>query len=189
MSKTTENKLTMHYHGKFGDDFVLRMRNGVSVLCKLHDYSKAIWTTKQNQNRGNFRKSARWAQEVLKDEKVKRYFKKKAKGGQSAYNMAIKDHMRQLSLEADFSQFDLNIGGKINFRMKHEFGASYVEVRLIGPGEVVIERGMAKSTEKGFGWEFNAKGGYEGTPYKVEIVLHRGPASFTRTFYFPKPFK
>ena len=179
MAKTSENHLTMNYRGKFGDEFVFRMHGDKSVMCKLHDYSKKIWTARQNDNRLNFRKSAIWARNVTKDAKVKRYYKKKAKKGQSAYNMAIGDHMKKFSLKPDFSLYNFIKGGKIKFMMKHVFGASYAEVTVFGIGGGIIKRGPAKVTDKGLGYEFNVSPGGDVMIDYVEITLHRGPATFT----------
>jgi len=189
MSKTSENKLTMHYRGKFGQDFFFRMCGNKSVMCKLHDYSNMVWSGRQQDNRKYFRRAARWAQSVLVDEKVKRYYKKKAKRGQSAYNMAIADYMKTVRLEADFRFYDCLKGGKMKFSMKHVFGASSAEVIISGPGGIVIERGPAKMTDKGFGFEYNANPEVDVKLRYVQITLHRGPVALTRTFDFLKEFQ
>jgi hypothetical protein len=97
MSYTTSNVLALHYHGKLGNQVILRMVAGKSVMSALHDYRGHPWTAAQVNNRMRFREAVRWAKEKLKDPAAMNDYRKRAKPGQHAYNVAISDFMNKVN--------------------------------------------------------------------------------------------
>ena len=188
MAKTRENALTMGYHGMFGQDFIFKFRDGVSILCKIADYSKIVWTPAQRQNRINFRLAVDWAKTALKDEKTYRYYKKKVKGWQTPYNLAIGDYMKNIKLKCNLSQYDRIRGGNIHLEMPYQFGASSATVSLYGPGGRVIGSGPAKFTDRGLGYAYEVNGVGENPEY-FKVTLFRGPVGYTSKFDFPKEYQ
>jgi len=190
MSTSRNNALTRDYHGKFGQDFILRTRGGVSVMCKPHDYSKKIWTGAQKENRRNFKLAVIWAKSALLNEKVYRYYKKKARGWQTATNMAVRDYMKHLNLEMDMSQYKVGKGGKIIFKSKSDFGASSVNVELRNEFRNKIQTGSATITDKGKRYEYQVINLQPGEKlHEIVVYMHRGPVEFFRLFKIPNEFQ
>jgi len=187
MATTKTNVITKDYHGKFADQIILRSFAGRTVMSNIHDYSNMVWSLRQRENRSYFRLAVIWAKTVLADEKTYRYYKKKAKGAQTAYNMAISDYMKHRNLMIDMSQCTVGEGGKICFKMNHHFGASSATIILRGESGQVLESGAAKI--KGMGYEYKVSRLDRGQKsISVKVILHRGPAEFTRIFSIPKEF-
>ena len=100
MPTSTTNLLTLGFHGTLGGQVIFRRCKGKIVMSNVHDYTNAVWSIAQKLNRRDFSKAIRWAIQALKDPKVYRYYKKRCKGAQTPYNVAIGDYMRWLKQQA-----------------------------------------------------------------------------------------
>ena len=159
-------------------------------MSNVHDYRDMVWSQAQVENRRNFSMAVKWAKSVMTDERIYLYYKKKAKGAQTPYNVAIGDYMKQLKLKVDLGSYRAGEGGTVTFRMKHFFGESSVSISLLGPGSQEIENGPARNTDHGYGWCYTIKGSDSRmTPGSVKVTLFRGPVSFTRTFALSQEFQ
>jgi hypothetical protein len=112
MAITTTNLLLLGLHGKLGNQVIFRSWAGRTVMSNVHDYSNAVWSPAQRQIRWDFGMAVRWAKVALKDEKTYRHYKKRRKGAQTAYNVAIGEYIRQQRQEADARQTFIP-GGKV----------------------------------------------------------------------------
>src|ERR1017187_9635071 len=118
MATTTTNLLVLGLHGKLGNQVIFRYWAGRAVVSNVHDYSNAVWSPAQKLNRWDFGMAVRWAKVALKDEKTYRHYKKRRKGAQTAYNVAIGEYIRQHKQEADAAV----PGGKV---FRHGVNSSY----------------------------------------------------------------
>ena len=100
MATTTTNLLLLGLHGKLGNQVIFRYWAGRAVMSNVHDYSNAVWSPAQKLNRLDFGMAVRWAKVALRDEKTYRHYKKKRKGAQTAYNVAVGEYIRQHRREA-----------------------------------------------------------------------------------------
>ena len=184
MSVTCTNPIICGLHGKLGDQVIIRTWAGRTVVSNIHDYTNAKWTEAQVANRDKFCLAVKWAKSILSNEKVYRYYKKKAKGAQTAYNVAIGDYMKHLKLQSDFSQYGGAEGGRIRFSLDSIFGASSVTVSLISGGNHVTESGPAKATDNGHAWVYDVKKTDPAKmPSSVSVTLFRGPVPYTSDFF------
>jgi hypothetical protein len=118
MPITTTNILLLGLHGKLGDQVIFRCVAGKTIVSNIHDYSNAVWSPAQKQNRWDFGMAVRWAKVALKDEKTYRHYKKMRKGGQTAYNVAVGEWIRKHRQTLDASVPD----GKV---MRYGVNGSY----------------------------------------------------------------
>ena len=189
MPVSRTNLLTQGYHGKLGNQLVLWYFGGRSVMSNVADYSKRDWSTLQRSNRMKFREAVRWAKYSLKDEKIRRHYKKRAKGGQNAYNIAIADYMKNLRVkEVDSTGYTCHEGDTIRVFLKKKFGATSVRVNIIGNGGIILETGLATCTDKGITWTYKAKVTDAGSRPHMTVELIRGPVSYTESFSLAKGF-
>jgi hypothetical protein len=187
MSNATDNLMLRGQHGKFGNQLILRtFKNGQTYMSNIHDYRNAVWSVAQVKNRVKFRMAVKWAKKVFKDEKALRYYKKKARGNLTAYNVAIGDYMKDQQLTVDMSMGE----GRLVFNMLHKFGASSMNVCVYGPNSYMIERGNGKLTNQGLGWEYKVRTTtHEIKPEEVEVTIFRGPVEYKHTFQLNSGFK
>ena len=189
MSVSRTNILTQGYHGKLGNQLVLRYFGGRSVMSNVADYSNRVWSQPQISNRYKFREAVRWAKYRLKDEKILRHYRKRAKGGQNAYNAAIADYMKNLRVkEVDSTGYTCHQGDTIRVMLKKKFGATSVRVNIIGNGGIILETGLATCTDNGFTWAYKAKVTETGSRPHLTVELIRGPVSYTESFSLAKGF-
>jgi len=188
MATSTKNVITKGYHGKFGDQLIFRFFAGRSVISNVHNYKNKVWSKKQREIRLLFRLAVIWAKEQLRDEKKKRYYKKRAKGAQTANNVAIADYMRNMRVD----QFDCNgykgkPGDSIRVMLRKSFGAASVRFCILGPGGVILESGNSACCDDGITWTYRStKEDTEMLARRVKVELIRGPVTFTEEYGVPR---
>lgn len=79
--------------GKIGKQIVVKNYADKTVVSKYPDMSKVKWSAKQNENRSIFAQANAYAKELIKDADKKAELLKRAKPGQSAYNVAVSEYM------------------------------------------------------------------------------------------------
>ncbi len=190
MSVSRTNLLTQGFHGKIGNQLVLRYFGGRSVMSNVADYSKRKWSILQRSNRMKFREAVCWAKNRLKDEKILRHYRKRAKGGQNAYNVAIADYLKNLRIrEVDATGFTGHRGEAIRVMLRKKFGAASVRLHIIGLGGEVLETGTAACTGDGLTWAYIVRTVNPGPKLSMRVELGRGPVSITESFRLPTGFQ
>jgi hypothetical protein len=121
MPVTTTNLLTLDFHGTLGGQVILRSYRGRTVMSNVHDYRNAVWSPAQKLNRLDVSKAIRRAIYALKDPKTYRYYKKRCKGLQTPYNVAIGEFMRQIKQESAARQQFIPAGKVIPLGIDHSY--------------------------------------------------------------------
>ena len=132
MPTSTTNLLTLGFHGTLGGQVILRCINGISVMSNVHDYRNAVWSPAQKLNRLDFSKAIRWAKYALKDPKTYRHYKKRCKGAQTPYNVAIGEDMRRIKAETVARQQFIPAGKVIRLGIDHSYTGPSVKPGIIG---------------------------------------------------------
>jgi len=160
-------------------------------MSKVHNYKNKVWSQKQKNTRVLFRLAVIWAKEQLKDEKIKRFYKKRVRGAQTANNVAIADYMRNMRVgEFDCTGYKGHPGDTIKVMLKKRFGASSIRFYLIGPGGVILETGKSSCTDKGMTWIYHSTSTSDGLqPAWVKVELIRGPVTFTEEYHLQQGFQ
>jgi len=185
-----QNALTREYRGKFGQDFILRIRNGVSIMYKLHDYRNKVWTEPQQINRIYFAKAVNWALTALRDERTYRYYKMRRRGAQTVVNVAVGDYIKFRAFVLDMNDYSVGKGGKIKFKMKHQLGNATTLVTLLGFNKKEIEKGAGKITDDGKEVDYRVSNhNNEERPQSVSVTIFFGAAELTSTFNIPNEFQ
>jgi len=191
MATSTTNVLTHGYGGKFAGQFILRSYGGRSVMSAVHDYSQKVWSPAQTEGRRRFKLAVRWAKEQLKDETKLKYYRKRARGAQTATNVAIADYMKNLrTREVDCSNYHGAKGDTLRIILKNPMVVSRVRVYILGPGGVTIESHDLSSADHGTTWICTAGTGQTTVcPETLRVDLIRGPITFTENFRLPRGFQ
>ena len=134
MAITTTNLLILGLHGTLGGQVIFRTFKGRTVVSNVHDYSNALWSMAQKQNRSDFAKAIRWAKQALKDPKIYRYYKKRCKGAQTPYNVAIGEYMRLLKQQAAPQQQFIPAGNVILMGANNTYTGPSLVPGIMGSG-------------------------------------------------------
>ena len=143
MAKSTTNGLTHGYYGKVGD-MVYRRFGNKSILQKLPDFSGVRWSKAQKGNRKRFRDATVQAHKAMADPELRAFYQKKAKKGQTAWNVAISDFMlRPVINEIDLHNYHGRKGDTVTVRAHDKYGVAAVLVFIYNGLGVEVESGMA----------------------------------------------
>ena len=88
MGLADDNIIMKFQRGRYGDK-VYRRCGDHTVVSRYPDYSNMRWTDKQAASRVRFKDATDYGKKVLAIPKLKARYKKKAKPGQNAWNLAI----------------------------------------------------------------------------------------------------
>jgi len=157
MAKSTTNGLTHAYYGKIGD-MVLRRFGNKSILQKLPDFSGVRWSKAQRANRKRFAGAAGYAHQAMADPDLYSFYKKKAKKGQTAWNVAISDYMLRPTIsEIDIHNYKGMKGDTVAVRAHDKYKVAAVLVFIYNAMGMEVESGMAVEMYNGrFEWVYQA---------------------------------
>lgn len=93
MATSKTNIITHGYHGKVGNQFVLRVRGSSSVICAKPDRSAVVPTQGQKDQTERFTAAVAYAREVLTDPELRAYYELRATKEVTAFNRAVADFL------------------------------------------------------------------------------------------------
>jgi hypothetical protein len=142
MSKTTDNVITKNYHGKFGNQVVLRTQNGKSILAKLPKKSDKEPSAAQLEVRRNFRSAINYAKAAMADPVLKAMYESHAGNGLAAHVIALTDYLKSPKIDRiDVLEYRGKVGDRIIVSASDDFQVSKVKMRIFAADETIIEEG------------------------------------------------
>jgi hypothetical protein len=157
MSKSKDNVITRTYSGKFGDQIVLRNRNGLSVLAMIPKKFEREPTPAQLAHQLFFRKATIYAKAVMNDPIKNAKYAVKAVNGKTVYTLAISDFMKPPVVdEIDVTNYKGKIGDKIVVQARDRFEVTQVNLKIIGVDSEVIEEGPCTLDAMNLYWGYTA---------------------------------
>lgn len=144
MAYVKSNPFTKGASGTVGDMMNFRVRKGKTIISVKRGPSTKPPTEEQQETREQFIIASLFAQDAMKDPAVKALYQKAAKGGQTAYNVALRDAMNPPVID------DVNIGGYkgtvgdlIVVRARDVITPKSVRVAIFSQAGAVLEEGDA----------------------------------------------
>src|ERR1035438_7012476 len=95
MANATDNVIDRRLHGKFGKVCIFRTRNKKTFMSPYPDYSKIKWSKNQKAIHRHFADGMIWTRLTLSDPEKRKYYRKKAKRGQSIWNATMSDFLKK----------------------------------------------------------------------------------------------
>jgi hypothetical protein len=89
------NIITKGFRGRLGN-LIYRQIGDNTFVNPAPDYSKYKWSKAQKENRKRFREAMAFARTVLQDPVKVKYYRRKAKGLQTAWNVAVSEYLKNL---------------------------------------------------------------------------------------------
>jgi hypothetical protein len=134
--------ITHGLSGKFADVVVFSQRNGRTIASRVPGKRTGPMTAGQLAVQAKFQKAVAYARSVMEDPSNREAYLKKARPGQTAFNMAIADYFKGPEIhEMDHSGYSGNIGEKILVRVSDNFRVREVKLSIQKTGRKHTGRG------------------------------------------------
>jgi len=157
MAISKNNPIVDGASGRFGNNLVFRKRGNVTVLAVRPSVSDRVPSEQQMAQRFLFAEASFYARGVLSDPLLKAEYQAKAKGGQSAYNVAFKDFLTAPVLhQVDWSNYTGAIGSVLTCRITDVLAVVTVKVSLFDANGVLVEEGLAIQSSLKLDWVYTA---------------------------------
>lgn len=179
MATVIGNTLVSNLSGNIGNvNFYDRKGKIVARVAKAKGRMKS--TAAQMALQDRFTIAACFAIAAMEDPDLKFYYQSLARGGQSAYNIALKDAMTvpQIS-EIDFKSYHGLPGDKITIRARNFFKVYQVRVKIYNDAGVLIEEGNAVEDIAPMVWIYRAINKLDTQKAKVDISAVSIPGKVT----------
>jgi hypothetical protein len=98
MAACDDNLLTRGNRGRIGN-LIFRHWGRKTVVSSVPDYTNRKWSSAQKANRLRFRDAMAYARTALNDPEKLKFYRKKAKGMQTVWNVAVADYMKKPQIE------------------------------------------------------------------------------------------
>jgi hypothetical protein len=179
MATVIGNTLVGNLSGTVGNvNFYDRKGKTVARVAKKKGRTKS--TAAQIALQDRFSIAACFAIAAMEDPDLKFYYSSLARGGQSGYNMALKDAMSvpQIS-EIDFKSYNGRQGDKITIRARNFFKVYQIRVKIYNDTGVLIEEGNAVEDITPMVWTYRAINELDTRKAKVDISAVSIPGRVT----------
>lgn len=158
MAISRNNALTQGLRGLFADVLVFRqLKGGRTVIAGAPRQNSKPPTSTQTAVREKFLEASYYAKAALKNPEVKEGYLAKAKDGQSAMNLALRDYIQAPEIRRiDTTSYTGQPGQVITIKAFDDFKVTGVSVFIYGAGDVLIEAGAATLPEDSPYWRYTA---------------------------------
>ena len=158
MAYVKANIFTKGTSGTVGDMMNFRVRKGKTVVAVKRGPNTKPPTEEQQETNERFIMASLFAQGAMKDPAIKALYQKAAKGGQTAYNVALRDAMKPPVVgELNISDYKGAVGDVITVKARDVITPKSVKVAIFSQTGTVLEQGDAviKTDDRRF-WVYTA---------------------------------
>ncbi|WP_410221255.1 hypothetical protein [Pedobacter sp.] len=157
MAVNKNNPVVEGASGRFGRTMVFRQKGALTVMAVRPKPTNKLPTQEQMRQRFLFAEASAYAMDAINDPVTKEAYLAKAKGNQTAYNVAFKDFLTPPVLHlVDWSKYTGAIGDTITCRITDIMAVVSVKVSLYGTNDELIEEGMAVQSSLKLDWVYTA---------------------------------
>jgi len=144
MAYVKANIFTKGTSGTVGDMMNFRVRKGKTVIAVKRGPNTKPPTEEQQETNERFINASLFAQGAMKDPVIKALYQKAAKGGQTAYNVALRDAMNPPVIgELNISDYQGAVGDLITIKARDVITPKSVTVVIFSQAGTVLEKGDA----------------------------------------------
>jgi hypothetical protein len=143
MATSRNNILALGFHGRVGN-LVLKMLNGKVVLAAAANYKNHKWSRAQKANRKRFSEAMAYARRALADPEILAFYRKKTKGNQTVWNIAVSDFLLKPQVHnIGLQDYHGKKGDVIHIDATDKYRVAGVIVSIADAQGYEIESGMA----------------------------------------------
>ncbi len=130
--------------GTIANQMTLKVRKGKTVVCAKRGADTMPPTERQLVARDKFEDASLYGKEAIADPIMKLMYAAAAEGGQTAYNVAVKDAARPPNIVLiNTEKYKGDIGDVIMIAVKNVVRVKVVEVKILSATGDVLEQGEA----------------------------------------------
>lgn len=172
MARNRNNILARGFSGMLGDQFVLRIKNGVTYLANRPSLDPdRTFTEEQMVRQENFKAAIEYAKKSMENPDTKAMYELAAREGQSAYHMALSDAAKGPRLSRlETAGYKGQAGDILKVRATDNFRVESVRFTLSSAAGDLLEEGLAVVDENGLDWIYTvtqANAVLEGTTISI----------------------
>src|ERR1039457_304487 len=157
MANATENVIDRRLRGKFGKFCIFRTINFKTFMSPYPDYSKRTWSKNQKAVRMRFRDAMIWTRQTLDDPEKRKFYQKKAKRGQSVWNVGVADYMKKPRIDKiDIRDYKGQKGDLIHIQARDNYMIKTVMITLLNAMGLEVESYLIPNNTDFFVWEYEA---------------------------------
>ena len=144
MAYVKSNIFTEGISGTVGNAMTFYIRKGRTVVTVKRGRNTNPPTEAQQEANKRFVMASLFAQGAIKDPAIKTLYEKAAKGGQTAYNLAVKDAMSPPVIAMVYIRdYKGSVGNVITIKARDVIAPKSVTVVIFSPTGTVLEQGDA----------------------------------------------
>ena len=156
MARVNYNVVTHGVSGKIGDLLQFRQRNGKTIIAKIAARSGKV-APAQQLVRDKFRLATAYAKSAIKNPAIRELYETRATGGQSAYNLAIRDYFNAPVINAvDIGSYTGEIGSLITVMATDDTRLVDVRLQVFDSTGSLVEAGSATRVGEQDSWIYTA---------------------------------
>jgi len=157
MAVNKNNPAVIGASGRFGPTMVFRQKGKLTIMANRPTPTEIEPTAKQMNVRFSFMEASAYAVSAIADTPLKAAYQAKAKGNQTAYNVAFKDFLTAPILhKVDTSKYKGAVGDPILCRITDVLAVVAVKLTLYDRDGILVEEGMAVQGSLILDWVYKA---------------------------------
>jgi hypothetical protein len=142
MAKSKTNIITKGYHGKVGDQFVLKNHGSNSVIAAKPDRANVVLSQAQKDQCRRFTGAVHYAKNALLDPVLKPVYEARATKEKTAFNLAVGDFLTKPWVDQiDATAYSGHVGDKINIIANDNGKITSANVMIRDAGNAELESG------------------------------------------------
>lgn len=176
MAKSRDNVVMQGASGRVGRNLVFRQKGDQTIIARRPVRPEGMeYTSAQQRVKARFTRAALYAKKAILDPVLKDAYKAKAKGNQSAYNIALRDFQIAPQVVLLFDQEYMGqVGDSFSFLIKDVLKVLEVQVEILDQNDVLVEKGSAVALDaQNTEWSYAAtveNTDYLNAKYRITMV-------------------
>jgi len=180
----TDNNVLMRGHRGMIGNVVFRRWGKKTVVSLAPSTKNRKWSKAQKANRLRFRDAMAYARKALNDPEMLKYYRKKTKGMQTVWNVAVADYMKKPQIkEIDIHNYKGQKGNTIRVVARDNYRVAGVIVSIVDAQGFEVESGMAVEMPNNCDWIYKAmEPNLSGQGGRIVVRVTDSPGNVVTTF-------
>ena len=158
MAYVKKNIVTEGMSGKLGNNIVFRNRGGKTVVAVTPEKKKRKLSEAQKVQTRKFSTAIAYGKQAVQDPAAKAAYQAQAKGGQTAFNVAVSDCLNAPRIEEpDLSAYQGAKGSQLILPVADDYLVTEVSVAMYNQAGALVEAGAAQLHNNGADWVYTTQ--------------------------------
>ena len=164
MAKIAKNIILHGATGMFGEQIVIRQRDGYTIMPISPEESKTEQSNSKKANQLPVQQAIVYGKNQILDELSKFEYEARGKGLKTSFNVSVADFMLAPDIdEIDVSGYSGSVGDIIRIRCTDNFSVVNVDISIYNDDGTMVEEGQAIQDRNKIDWVYTATVANENT--------------------------